>query len=106
MPALLLLGLTAGPLVIWFSAWLMTAYGAGVALYAAVVGLASLVLTARARDVRLLPWFPLVFFSIHAGAGFGILREFAAGSRPSQPPRRAPLTVRLPVQRKPQKVAV
>ena len=43
----------------------------------------SLALAVRAKEFRILPWLPLVFSAIHAGAGWGILVELLAGSRPT-----------------------
>jgi succinoglycan biosynthesis protein ExoA len=106
LPALFLVGLAAGPLVIWLSTWLLLSYGTAVGLYALLVGAMSLVLTARARDLRLLPWFPPVFATIHSGAGFGILQELFARTRPRKKVRRSTAwAFRASVQRSAQRVA-
>jgi succinoglycan biosynthesis protein ExoA len=78
LPALFLLGLVAGPLIAWHSPWLAATYASAVVVYAAVVVAISIGLSMQARDLRLLPWLPLVFGAIHLGAGFGVLREFVA----------------------------
>jgi succinoglycan biosynthesis protein ExoA len=79
LPAAFLLGVVAGPALAWLSPWLMLAYAGSVGLYALIVALGSLVLTVRARDVRLLPWLPLAFGAIHGGAGAGIVHEAVMG---------------------------
>ncbi len=81
VPAAFVLGLVAGPVVSLLSPWLAGAYVGGVGVYLLAVLLASLSLTLKARDVRLLPWLPLVFLAIHLGAGSGILLEGVAGAR-------------------------
>jgi glycosyltransferase involved in cell wall biosynthesis len=45
------------------------------ALYVAVVAVVSLGIAWHKRDLRQLPWLPLVFVTVHAGAGWGLLRE-------------------------------
>jgi succinoglycan biosynthesis protein ExoA len=79
LPAAFLLGVVAGPAFAWLSPWLLLAYAGSLGLYALIVALASLVLAVRARDLRLLPWLPLAFATIHVGAGAGILREWLMG---------------------------
>src|SRR5262249_244934 len=37
--------------------------------------LGSVCATAKGRSLRLLPWLPVVFFTVHCGAGAGILSE-------------------------------
>jgi succinoglycan biosynthesis protein ExoA len=81
VPAAFVLGLVAGPFAALLSPWLAAAYAAAVGVYLVTVVVASLCLTAKARDPRLLPWLPAVFFAIHAGAGSGILLEAVAGIR-------------------------
>jgi succinoglycan biosynthesis protein ExoA len=44
-------------------------------LYLAVVAVVSLSIVWQKRDLRQLPWLPLVFATVHAGAGWGLLRE-------------------------------
>jgi glycosyltransferase involved in cell wall biosynthesis len=73
LPAALVLGLIVGPALASLSPWLAGAYLGGVALYVITLLLGSLTLAVRARDLRLLPWLPLVFLAIHLGAGAGIL---------------------------------
>jgi succinoglycan biosynthesis protein ExoA len=81
LPAAFLLGAAAGPAFAWLSPWLAAAYAGTLGLYALAVLIGCLAAASRARDFRLLPWLPLVFVAIHAGAGAGILQEFLLGSR-------------------------
>ena len=86
MVELHVLGLVAGAAGAWLSPLLAAAYAGGVGTYLLAVVVASLWLTARARDLRLLPWLPLVFLAIHLGAGTGILLEgFAGTGREARP---------------------
>jgi succinoglycan biosynthesis protein ExoA len=75
LPALFLLGLVLGPVVGWFAPRLAWAYVAVLASYATVVLAASVGIAVRPRDARLLAWLPLVFPTIHLGAGWGQLQE-------------------------------
>jgi GT2 family glycosyltransferase len=81
LPALFLLGLLVGPLLGLASSLLASAYLVALAVYGSVVLLTSLALSLKNRDLRMLPWLPGVFVAIHAGAGAGILLEFARGRR-------------------------
>ncbi len=76
LPAAFVLGIFAGLIAAWLSPMLATAYWSILALYAVVVLLTGTWLSMRARKLWLLPWLPLVFVTIHLGAGAGILREF------------------------------
>jgi succinoglycan biosynthesis protein ExoA len=75
VPALFLFGLLTGPVFALLSPWLGLTYMAGLAMYVAMLLLASLAISARPRSLRLLPWLPLVFITIHCGAGAGIWME-------------------------------
>jgi hypothetical protein len=92
LPAGWLLGMLAGPLAAALLPALMPVYLATLALYGLLVGLTSVVLAARARDAGLLPWLPFVFAAIHAGAGYGVLRETLTSWRASTPPELRLLT--------------
>jgi succinoglycan biosynthesis protein ExoA len=81
MPALFLLGLAAGLPLAWVSLWLAAIYAGTLGVYALLVGTVSVLLAVTHRDARLLYWLPLVFATIHVGAGIGILQEFMAGWR-------------------------
>ena len=75
------MGLLVGPLLGLASSLLASAYLVALAVYGSVVLLTSLALSLKNRDLRMLPWLPGVFVAIHAGAGAGILLEFARGRR-------------------------
>jgi succinoglycan biosynthesis protein ExoA len=78
-PAAFLLGVAAGPALAWLAPWLAPLYAGALGLYALVLLAGSLALAGKARDARLLPWLPLAFLAIHAGAGAGILLEALTG---------------------------
>jgi len=80
VPAAFVAGLVTGSVAAWLSPWLAALYSGAIALYVLLVILASVVLTVKARDPRLLAWLPLVFLAIHSGAGAGILVEAVAGA--------------------------
>jgi succinoglycan biosynthesis protein ExoA len=80
-PAAFLAGLAAGPLLAWLLPPLAWVYAGALGCYALVVLLFSLTLAVRRREPALLPLLPLVFFTIHAGAGAGLWREVLAGLR-------------------------
>jgi succinoglycan biosynthesis protein ExoA len=81
LPAALVVGVIGGAALACCSSWLAAAYGLVLALYLGVVGLVSLGLAWQGRDLRLLPWLPLVFLAVHTGAGCGILAELTQGVR-------------------------
>jgi succinoglycan biosynthesis protein ExoA len=79
VPMLFLVGLAGGPLVSLLSSSLRTAFLAVILLYGVLVALSSLAIVVRMRDVRLLPWLPLAYVTVHLGVGYGALREFLTG---------------------------
>ena len=85
VPAAFVLGVVLGPGAAALVPWLGPVYAGTLGLYGLLVALATLTCVLRARDVRLLPWLPVVFVAIHVGAGCGILRELVAGARPAEP---------------------
>ena len=85
LPAAFLCGVALGPLTALCHPLLALAYFGVLALYALVVLLASVAVCVRRRDAALLPWLPLVFAVVHAGAGWGVLYEAFAGSKPAEP---------------------
>jgi succinoglycan biosynthesis protein ExoA len=90
VPAAFLAGVVCGaPLACW-SSLLALLYIGVLGLYAAVLLLFSVVLCARQREARLLPLLPLVFLTIHLGAGAGVWCEFLMGS-PRTPGHRSEL---------------
>jgi succinoglycan biosynthesis protein ExoA len=86
LPALFLCSLAIGPAFAWTSPRLLAAYWGELGLYMLTVLGVSLILAFRAawnarrfRDFgRLLAWLPLVFATVHLGAGAGFLQELAA----------------------------
>ena len=93
LPAAFLCGAALGPLTALCHPLLALAYAATLGLYALVVLLASVGLCVRRRDAALLPWLPLVFAAVHAGAGWGVLSEAFAGRRPAAPAPLLPAAV-------------
>lgn len=96
VPAFFLLGLLAGPLLGLISPWLALTYAATLGLYAFLVAIASLSIACQERSPRVLAWLPLVFPTIHLGAGAGQVLEwlFPATSRGTRADTaRAPLRV-------------
>jgi succinoglycan biosynthesis protein ExoA len=89
MPAAFLAGVVMGPLLACWSSLLALLYAGVLGVYGAALLLFSLALGVRERDVRLLPLFPLVFLTIHAGAGAGAWCELLLG--PRKPPEAAVL---------------
>jgi hypothetical protein len=86
-----------GPLLAHFSGWLFTAYLATLGLYAGLVSMMSLSIARRANAWNLTPWLPLIFATIHVGAGWGVVREAVAGLfRPADPRRPLFLESRRP----------
>lgn len=78
LPAAFLAGVVTGPLLAWWSP-LLGLYLGVLGMYALTLVLFSIALSVRERNVRLLPLFPLVFVTIHAGAGVGVWREILGG---------------------------
>jgi succinoglycan biosynthesis protein ExoA len=87
MPAAFLCGVALGPLTALCHPLLALVYAGTLGLYALVVLLTSVVLAIRRRDAAMLPWLPLVFAAIHAGAGVGVLYEAITGKKPLQSTR-------------------
>lgn len=81
IPAAFLAGLVVGPLAAWFAPPLGLAYAGVLTLYALLVLAFSLGIAARKRDLRLVGLLPLVFLTVHLGAGAGIWAEVLMGRR-------------------------
>jgi succinoglycan biosynthesis protein ExoA len=81
LPAVFVLGCAVGFGLAWTSAWLAAAYAASLATYVIIVIVGSLIATAKRREFTALPWLPLVFLTIHIGAGAGLLWEMIFGLR-------------------------
>jgi succinoglycan biosynthesis protein ExoA len=75
VPGLFVAGVLLGPLTALTWAPLAAAYLAVLLLYAAILLAGSIAVAARAKDYRLIFWLPLVFATVHAGSGTGLLRE-------------------------------
>jgi succinoglycan biosynthesis protein ExoA len=88
VPAVFLVGLIGGAAVAALLPWFAVLYFAGLGTYVAALLGTSVYLAAKHRDPGMLPWLPAVFASIHAGAGYGILREAIVGQRRHEPGRR------------------
>jgi succinoglycan biosynthesis protein ExoA len=74
-PAAWLAGLMAGPAagLGWSPLWWV--YGSTIVVYLAIVLATSAAIAVRRHQPRLLGWLPLVFLTIHAGSGWGVLAE-------------------------------
>jgi GT2 family glycosyltransferase len=83
VPAAWVVGVLAGAALALLMTWAVGVFAAALALYAAAVVAVSLALAVRTRDLGILPWLPLVFPTIHAGAGCGVLRELCVPRRES-----------------------
>jgi succinoglycan biosynthesis protein ExoA len=83
VPAVWLAGLTLGPLasLAWPPVWWV--YGGAIALYVAIVLAASTSLALRHRELWFLGLLPLVYVTVHAGFGWGILSELLRPVRPT-----------------------
>jgi succinoglycan biosynthesis protein ExoA len=81
VPALFVMGLLAGGVLSWFSMWIALAYLSVIGLYLLIVCLTSLALAVQCSPAMLL-WLPLVFVTIHLGAGTGMVWEWLGGSPP------------------------
>jgi succinoglycan biosynthesis protein ExoA len=92
LPAAFLCGVALGPLAALCHPLLALAYAAAVGLYALVVLACSAALCVRRRDAALLPLLPLVFATVHGGAGWGVLVEAVAGRKPAEPVPALPAT--------------
>jgi len=86
VPAAFVAGLLLGPLLAWLVSMLWFVYIGCLALYAVLVLAFSAALAARRRDPALLMLLPLVFVTVHVGAGTGAWWELLAGHRDFLPP--------------------
>jgi succinoglycan biosynthesis protein ExoA len=79
LPAAWLVGLVAGPIsgFAWSPLWL--AYGSAIGFYLAIVLAASAAIAWRRRRPQFLGWLPLVYLTVHAGAGWGVIGELLLG---------------------------
>lgn len=86
VPAAFLAGVIAGPLMACLSPLLGLVYAGALGIYGAALLLFSQALCVRERDAQLMPLFPLVFLTIHAGAGVGVWCELLLGPRKAPEP--------------------
>jgi hypothetical protein len=70
-------GLMAGPIVSLIWSPLRWAYSGAIAVYLAIVLATSAAIVVERRAPRLLGCLPLVFLTVHAGSGWGVLSEMA-----------------------------
>ncbi|MGO9112639.1 MAG: glycosyltransferase family 2 protein [Thermoguttaceae bacterium] len=75
VPGLFVAGLLLGPLAGLVWAPLAVVYFAALLLYAAILLAGSIAVARHANDYRLVCWLPLVFATVHAGSGTGLLWE-------------------------------
>ena len=68
-----------GPVVGLLSPWLMSLYLGTLGVYLGAITLACAGVVRKTDDLRIIPWLPLVFVTIHLGAGWGTLSEAVAG---------------------------
>jgi succinoglycan biosynthesis protein ExoA len=88
VPAALLAGIVAGPLLAWWLPILWWIYGGLLGMYAGLVFAFSGLLARQQREPRMAVVLPLVFPTIHVGAGWGMLSELLwrrAGRPPAEP---------------------
>jgi cellulose synthase/poly-beta-1,6-N-acetylglucosamine synthase-like glycosyltransferase len=94
VPAAFVLGVALGPALARLSPWLALAYAGALGLYATLLLLATAACVLRSGDRRIAAWLPLVFLTIHVGAGCGLLQELFAGAvrrRAATEPEQAPV---------------
>ena len=75
IPAAFVLGLALGLPLSFISPWLAAAYAGTLLLYIVIVLSCSLRVALRSANLYLLAWLPLVFLTVHVGAGVGLLME-------------------------------
>jgi len=90
IPAAWVAGLALGPLagILWPPLWWV--YDGLVALYASAVLATSASLALRRREPRFLGWLPMVFLTVHAGSGWGVLAELFGGACDARMALRSP----------------
>jgi succinoglycan biosynthesis protein ExoA len=81
VPGLFVAGVLLGPLAALAWAPLAVVYFAVLLLYATILLAGSIAIARHAHDYRLIPWLPLVFATVHAGSGTGLLWELLRPAR-------------------------
>src|SRR5271157_185277 len=86
LPAVWLAGVALGPLagLAWAPLWWIG--GGALALYLTVVGTTSARLAFLKRKAWLMGLLPLIFLTVHAGSGYGVLFEFLRTRSPKHAP--------------------
>ena len=86
LPAVWLAGVALGPLagLAWAPLWWIG--GGALALYLTVVGTTSARLAFLKRKAWLMGLLPLIFLTVHAGSGYGVLFEFLRTKSPKHAP--------------------
>ncbi len=79
VPAAFLAGLVIGPLLATLFSVLWTVYAGTLAVYIVLLLMTSLSISYRQREPALLPLLPLVFTTVHLGAGAGQCWELLTG---------------------------
>jgi succinoglycan biosynthesis protein ExoA len=83
LPVVFVAALVAGPLLAGWWPPLAWIYAGALGAYALALMVFSLALSVRHREPRWLCLLPLIFLTIHAGAGAGMLRELACAGPPA-----------------------
>jgi succinoglycan biosynthesis protein ExoA len=81
LPALFVLGAVLGPALVWLGPWGAGVYLTALVGYLAVVLATCFAITVRSKDWAASRWLPLIFLTIHFGAGVGVLQESAWGRK-------------------------
>jgi succinoglycan biosynthesis protein ExoA len=82
VPAAFVAGLIVGLPLAWLSPWLGLVYAVCLGIYGLAVLAATCAIALRPGNLRLLPYLPLVFLTVHLGSGTGVLTEPAGTHRP------------------------
>jgi succinoglycan biosynthesis protein ExoA len=81
LPALFVLGAVFCPALVLLGPWGAAAYLAALVAYLAVVLATCFAISVQSKDLAASAWIPLIFLTIHFGAGVGILQELAWGRK-------------------------
>lgn len=90
VPLLFVVGLLAGLALGAAVPWLRPLYFAALMTYTTIIGLSSLSIVAKKRQLAIAAWLPLVFATIHVASGAGMLLELLCPPAASTSPRRDP----------------
>lgn len=82
LPALFLIGLLTGPLFASLIPVLGYVYWVVISFYLILVVGFSCIAAWNNANKRIIAWLPIVFFTVHLGSGWGVIREFM--TRPKQ----------------------